>query len=179
MSGRTSRKRRHFETSTDNDEMLVGHVLGHLDGLAKLQSQEKTGNEAFGTALLHLVDALRPYANSPVADLSLLLGKSPPKINSAVSRRKHGKALPTELESLELEIVEQILADAGYTKKQLAELGFRRFGISQSYLTRVPKTDALASIRAALDNERTLDVIEEQASRAGQARSGVALASQD
>ena len=78
--------------------------------------------------------------------------------------------LPFELESLCQEDVERILDDGNYTKKQLAELGYRRFGISMSSLTHLRKEDAVISVRAALRNERTLDVISEMAQRAGRAR---------
>ena len=150
-----------------------------MTGLAKLQSQEKTGNAAFGAGLLHLVDALRPYANSPVAELPAMLRKFPPRRNSKPSHRKPKEALPPDLDSLGLEVVEEILSDENYTKQQLAELGYRRFGISRSHLTRLRKNDALASIRAALANERALDVIEVEASRVGRSRSGVTLARQE
>ncbi len=108
-----------------------------------------------------------------------MLRELPPRRSSKPSHRKPKEALPPDLDSLGLEVVEEILSDENYTKQQLAELGYRRFGISRSHLTRLRKNDALASIRAALANERALDVIEVEASRVGRARSGVTLARQE
>ncbi len=179
MKDSNSKQGRHFLSYTHQDEILVDDIIQQLAGLAKLQSQEKTGNAAFGTGLLHLVDALRPYANSPVAELPAMLRELPPRRSSKPSHRKPKEALPPDLDSLGLEVVEEILSDENYTKQQLAELGYRRFGISRSHLTRLRKNDALASIRAALANERALDVIEVEASRVGRARSGVTLARQE
>ena len=87
----------------------------------------------------------------------------------SVSRRPRAD-LPRDLESLCQEDVERIIDDGSYTKRQLAELGFRRFGISRSSLIHLRKEDAVNSVRAALRNERTLDVISEMAQRAGRAR---------
>ena len=179
MKDSNSKQGRHFLSYTHKDEILVDDIIQQLTGLAKLQSQEKTGNAAFGAGLLHLVDALRPYANSPVAELPAMLRKFPPRRNSKPSHRKPKEALPPDLDSLGLDVVEKILSDENYTKQQLAELGHRRFGISRSHLTRLRKNDALASIRAALANERALDVIEVEASRVGRSRSGVTLARQE
>ena len=176
MMDSNSNQGRRFLSYTHQDEILVGDILQQLTGLARLQSQEKTGNAAFGAGLLHLVDALRPYANSPVSELPAILREPLPKRSSKPSHRKPKEALPTDLGCLELEVVEKIISYASYTKQQLAELGYRRFGISRSHLTRLRKDDALASIRAALANEKALDVIEVEASRVGRARSGMTLA---
>ena len=79
-------------------------------------------------------------------------------------------ALPSNLESLAHEDVEKILDNDDYTRQQISELGFKRFGISKPMLQRLRKEDARQSVRSALDNERTLDVISEMARKAGKAR---------
>ena len=178
MRDSNSKQGRHFLSYIHQDEILVDDILQQLTGLARLQSQEKTGNAEFGAGLLHLVDALRPYADSPVAELPAMLRESPSQRSSKPDHRKPKEALPPNLDSFGLEAVEKILSDGNYTKPQLAELGYRRFGISRSHLTRLRKNDALASIRAALANERALDVIEVEASRVGRAKSGMSLARQ-
>ena len=151
-------------------QVLVDDIVRYLSGLARLHSEEKTGNPKLSRGLRHLVRALRPYANSPTSELVAILsqkvGRSRPKTTS----RKPQAVLPTDLESLGQQEIEEILEDRRYTKQQLAELGFRRFGISRSSLTHIRKEDAVNSVRAALRNERTLDVISEMAQRAGRAR---------
>lgn len=95
--------------------------------------------------------------------------RTPPR--ASPSSRKPKRTLPAELERLTYEEVERILADDGYTKRQIAELGFRRFGIPEKFLFYSRKDDAVMSVRATISNERILDAISRQARKAGAARS--------
>lgn len=85
--------------------------------------------------------------------------------------RKSKRTLPPGLERLSYESVEEILDDDGYTKSQIAELGFRRFGIPKKFMLHSRKYEAVMSVRNAVMNERILDEISEQARKAGMARS--------
>lgn len=87
------------------------------------------------------------------------------------SPRNTRLVLPTDLERLSYDEVEQVLDDERYTKRQIAELGFRRFGIPEKSILRARKDDAVMSVRAAVTNERILDAIAEQARKAGMMRS--------
>ena len=58
-----------------------------------------------------------------------------------------------------------MLNSENYTKTQIMEIGTRRFGISESKLARASKKDALTTVAAALDHERSLEVIARQAGR--------------
>ena len=78
--------------------------------------------------------------------------------------------LPPNLEGLNKKDIEDILSDESYTKVQIAELGSRRFGIPRAMLERLRKEDALMSVRAALENEKSLDVISQVARRSGKTR---------
>ena len=78
--------------------------------------------------------------------------------------------LPENLAALECDEVGRVLGDEKYLKSQIVELGASRFSISRSKLTKLPKPDAIASIRAALDHERSLAAISNQAHIAGQRR---------
>ena len=155
--------------STRN-QLLVGDVLNHLSGLAKLYSDTKTGNMEMGDGVGHVVNALRPYADSPVSELESVIAKRKRSRASKTTPRKPQAELPLELESLERSEVEAILQDDAYTKRQIAELGYRRFGISQSALARRRREDALMSIRAAMEHELSIKVIGEEAERVGKAR---------
>ena len=84
--------------------------------------------------------------------------------------RRITSTLPDDLESLSREEVERILEDDRLTKRQIAELGHTRFGISHSSLLRARKDRAINSILSALRNERTMQVIAEQAHKAGRMR---------
>ena len=159
-----------------NDRLLVADIVHYLTGLARLQAECKTGNIDLSNGLQELSNVLRPYSDYPLAELSnAIKEKSVPAIpTKAIARRvtprKVKSALPSNLESLAHEDVEKILDNDDYTKQQISELGFKRFGISKPMLQRLRKEDARQSVRSALDNERTLDVISEMARKAGKAR---------
>ena len=95
--------------------------------------------------------------------------RTPPK--ALTPSRKTKRTLPAEVERLTYEEVERLLDDDGYTKRQIAELGFRRFGIPEKFLFYSRKDDAVMYVRATISNERILDAISRQARKAGAARS--------
>lgn len=97
--------------------------------------------------------------------------RRPPPPRASTSSRKPKRTLPAEVESLTYEEVERILADDGYTKRQIAELGFRRLGVPEKFLLHSRKGDAVNSVRAAISNRRILEAISRQARKAGAARS--------
>ena len=204
-------RRKPDEETPSGQVLLVGDILKHLSGLARLHREKKVGNVKLSRGLNDLVRALRPYAESPISELSdaiasacdarnvdsastpaLLHSESHLPLNPGLRRNDGGlngkrfhsresaagksvsgrlrSDLPSDLESLCHEDVERILDDGSYTKKELAELGFRRFGISRSSLTHLRKEDALKSIKSALENELILGSISEMAQRAGRAR---------
>ena len=82
-----------------------------------------------------------------------------------------GLELPDQLDTLNWDQVVAILDDERYQKKQLIELGEKRLGIPPSRLLRLKRADAISSIRAALDNERTLAAIGRHARLTGGAPS--------
>ena len=61
------------------------------------------------------------------------------------------------------------------TKNELAELGYQRFGISKSLIKGMNKANAIFNIEAALDNERTLDVISRLAKEAGRKKERIIM----
>ncbi len=159
---------------SDEGQLLVKDVARYLTGLAKLHEEDKTGNPELSVGLRQVAHALRPFASHPVTELSEVIGK---KRKTSVSgskavSRKPKMVMPSELETLSQNDVAKMLGEDGYTKQQIAELGFRRFGISRPMLMRLPKKDAWNSIRAALEHERSLDAIARQARKAGRARAG-------
>ena len=107
------------------------------------------------------------YSASRIAKLSfpptVRRRRTPPK--DSASSRKPKRTLPVEVESLTYEEVERILDDDGYTKRQIAELGFRRFGIPEKSMLHSRKYEAVAAVQDAVANERILDVIYDQASK--------------
>ena len=158
------------------EPLLVSDVARFLSGLAKLHEDENTGNPELSFGLRQVAQALRPYANFPVPELAAAIKNNSALAVRAKSDRKPGEpAFPPELdsglESIGQDEIERILNDDAGTKRQIVELGFRRYGISRSKLERLSLKDARYSVRAALENEKTLEVISQEARKAGKARS--------
>ena len=153
-----------------DNQMLVRDISRYLTRLARLNELEKTGNPDLSEGLRQVVDALRLYATCPVHELASTLKEAKSTNTRRVPLRKIKVNLPPNLESMCKEDIEKILNDDRFTKAQVAELGFQRFGISRSTLERLRKEDALRSVRAALEHEKSLDVISRQARKSGTAR---------
>ena len=158
------------DVDTRENQMLVKDVVQHLSGLAKLYQEEKIGNPALSQGLRQVVKALRPYAACPVQELAGTLKETKLAKGRNTPPRKKKATLPSNLESVCKEDIERILGDENYTKGQVAELGFKRFGVSRSTLERLRKEDAVRSVRIALEHEKSLDVISQQARKSGKDR---------
>lgn len=161
-------------TSATARDVVVGDILRWLLALSDMQGDARTGNAAFANAIRVLADALKPHRSRSVPELiELLASLNAPKVAES-AHRKPPVELPSSLPTLSESAVERVLADSRYLKSQLAELGFQRFGISRSRLCRLTKTAAVDAIRGALDHERSLDAISQQAQMAAKRRSHAA-----
>ncbi len=151
--------------------LSVLDIVGYLIDLAKLNEEEKTGNPELSRGLRHLAKALRRYRDYPLSELTDVLGgKSSQSNRPKRAPVKTKLTLPSDLEDIQISEAERILKNEGYTKQQVVELGFSRFGISRSLLTRLSKEDAVISVQAALEHEKSLDVIAREARRSGVVR---------
>ena len=77
--------------------ILVSDMARYLSGLAKLHRQDKTGNIDLSNGLQELSNALRPYSDYPISDLSDALKMkvvpvSAPKANSREADFPQGQA---------------------------------------------------------------------------------------
>ena len=158
--------------------LLVSDIARYLNDLAGLHGKDKTGNQGLSAGLRLLAQAIHPYAKYPVVELPAALQQEKAAAAGGSKAAPNGSkaAFPPEtaaaLESLSQEEVAQILDDPGSAKQQVAELGFRRFGISRAKLERLSKPAARDAVRSALENEKILDAISEEARKSGQARLG-------
>ena len=150
--------------------LLIGDLAKHLARLAAVEQDERTGNPSLSEGLTLLVDCLRRQKGRPVRELAdLRLEVCGPRVRGV---RKPVVELPDQLDTLNWDQVIAILDNERYQKKQLIELGKTRLGIPSSRLSRLKRADAIASIRAALDNERTLAAIGHHARLTGERRAG-------
>ena len=161
-----------LKLDTHENQLLVRDVVRHMSSLAKLYADKKTGNPKLSEGLRQVADALRPYATYPVHELAPTLkeAKYLALEGHKASAKKKRNPLPPNLDGLNKKDIENILSDESYTKVQIAELGSRRFGISRAMLERLRKEDALMAVRAALENEKSLDAISQVARRSGKTR---------
>ena len=144
--------------------LLIGDLVRYLSQLANLNRIQRTGNIDLSEGLKQLTRALRPYAKRTVPEFVDLLKNE--SYGSQSSSTKEKVSLPLDLESLSQQAIDEILSNGSYTKSQIIEIGTRRFGIPRSKLLRSNKEDVLKTVHAALDHERSLDVISKEASRA-------------
>lgn len=156
-------------------QLLVSDVAKYLTGLAKLQDSDQTGNPALSAGLRAVAQALRPFAHCLAAELPEAIKRQKvPATGSKVVASEIKTEFPPEttaaLESLSLAAVTQILDDPGSAKPLVAELGFRRFGLSRAALKRLSKQAARDAVRSALENERIIEVISREARKSGEAR---------
>lgn len=148
--------------------LLIGDLIRYLSRLAALNKGDRTGNPVLSDSLGQMASALRPHAGLSVAEFADLVRSISDRTGR--SPRKERKALPPNLESLSWSEIEKILDDDEFTKSQIVEVGTARFGIPRSKLMRSSRQDALESIRAALDHEKSLEFISEEARRSGENR---------
>lgn len=150
----------------------VADVAKYLRRSADLHKDEKSGNPAFGEELRRFAKSLGPCARLSLDEFAdTVKTRSPSKRRAVPTKAQPTIELPANLESLSLKEVEKIVNNCDYTKAQLAELGERRFGISRSELLRRGRDGVLNSIHVALENERTLNIIAQEARRVGALRS--------
>jgi len=170
MSDDQPRQNSEHESDTRERPLLIEDLIRYLSRLVALNRDPRTGNVDLSEGLRELVKALRPHSHRAIQELSDILGEGVSRTRKP-SPRDAKATLPPDLRALSEQGVNGILEDRSYTKLQLVELGIQRFGISQSRLLRLTKDEVCESIRAALNHERSLGVISQEARRGGDKRS--------
>ena len=141
-------------------ELAVSDIVKYLRRLARFQEDNVTGNVELSRGLKQLCNALGPFSDRQLIELSdALKAVSDNRQATDSFPAKAVVGLPSDLESLSHKDLESILANERHTKKQLVEVGFKRFGISRSRLDRLRKSEAKDSVRAALEHEKSLEAI--------------------
>ena len=164
MSDSPSHKTLDDERGVHDRILLIGDLIRYFSQLASLNGSQRTGNFELSDGLKQLTKALRPYNRRTIPEFVEFLKDE--ACRSQGSSRTEKASLPPGLESLSQKEIEEILGNEKCTKSQIIEIGTRRFGIPQSKLSRSNKEEVLKSVHAALDHERSLDVISIEASRA-------------
>jgi hypothetical protein len=153
------------------DSLKVTDLVRYLSHLAKLHNVPRIGNPELSKGLQVLSEALKPYSKMLLKELQDALTENPILLKDKGKTPKLMIELPPNLESLNANVVGEILDNQDYTKIQIIDLGVKRFGISHSKLVRLNKKSATESVRAALDHEKSLGVISQEARLGGDSRS--------
>lgn len=170
MSNDKQRSNDQRKPDVREDPLLIKDLAQYLSRLATLMRDPRTGNMDLGDGLRDLARALRRHSKRPIHEISDIL-KDVGSRKRKQSARQPKVVLPSDLTTLSIEEVDDILSNPVYTKPQLIELGTKRFGVSKSKLSRLKKDDVRESVRSALNHQKSLDAISREARRGGQKRS--------
>ena len=151
--------------------LLVEDVVRYLLRLASLEQDPRTGNVELSDGLHELVGVLKRYSQLPITELAAAVTKPGRKKEESNPGKRVKLELPSNLESLSAEGIERILANRGFTKLQLIDLGAQRFGISRSRLLRLGRDQVVDAVQAAVNHEKSIEIISEEARRGGVKRS--------
>ena len=171
MTGANSKLQDEKMHSDVESSLKVRDLIRYFAALASLNVDKSTGNRDLSQALQALSKALKPYADRSVSDLVATLGIDTLPPSRKVSKKSARAIVVPDLETASYEEIERIISDGRITKTQLIEIGFERCGISKSRLLRINRADAIGAIRSALDHERSLGAITQEARRGGIKRS--------
>ncbi len=151
--------------------LFIRDIVKYLSNMVKLNEDPRTGNVELSKGLKQLANSLKPYSKRSLHDIADIVKNQSFLSEIKPSLRKIDTNLPESLDSLKENVVEEILNNSDYQKFQLIELGAQRFGISRSKLERLNKEAVIESIRSALNHERSIEVISQEARRSGEKRS--------
>lgn len=152
-------------------DFLIEDIVRYLSRLSNLNKDSEYGNIELSKGLKKLASALRPHSQMPILKIGDVINKSITSDQTKELPKKPKVELPPYLDSLSDEKIDEIINESDFTKDQLIELGYRRFGIPKAKLMRSNKDSVIESVRAAFDHEKSLGVISQEARRGGEERS--------
>ena len=159
----SKRSHSHQDSSLHEESLLIDDLVRYFSQLASMNGEYRTGNQELSVGLRQFAKALRPHADLTVSEFVDQIKKISNR--NQASPKEQRATLPPDIESVSQQEIEDMLGSDRYTKTQMIEVGIRRFGIPRSKLERSNKKDVLNSIFAALNHEKSLDVISKEASR--------------
>ncbi len=147
----------------DGNRPLTAAELGrYLKRLSSIQKDAQTGNRALSESLQELG--------------AFLIASKAETVKQALTttERKSDLELPVDPQQLDQDItiseIISLLERDNATKVDLVRLGENRFGIPESKLKKLSRESLIKTIRAALDHERSIKILSDEASKDGQKR---------
>lgn len=148
-----------------DDELTAGEAGDLVLRLAQLLAGHPVGSERAANSLRKLAHALR---RSPSQTIDEFLASRSTKGKNVRGPRR-STLVTLDLARLSLEEIDELL-EGDLTTKDLLMIGEQRFGIAQSKLMRLSRDRVIESLRAAMNNEQSLDVIARSARQEGHRR---------
>lgn len=150
-------------TSFGEKKPLTAIAVGrYLKKLSLLNSDVQTGNPALGEALQQIANILVNSNERTVLDAL--------SSNKKATLESDEFKYSTEIRDFSFEKINSIIEKETVTKKELTVLGSERFGISESRLNKLPRDGVIKAIKAALEHERSIKILSDEAKREGQSR---------
>ena len=152
-------------------------VARFLRRLSTIYSHPDTGNPALSAALVQVAQDLRRTQHPlPVKKRQSTTSKSLKVNRGKADKRRDSKSSSKLVEAKDFRdlpphAIERLIETNFDNKQTLVQLGTQRFSIPKWKLTKLKLADLREAVKAALRNERSLNIISEQARRGGASRS--------
>lgn len=151
-------------------KLSASDMADFLRQLAIMFEKPPAANAALRDALDKLGRLLRTYSDCDLDELVAGLEYAPRRRKD--KRSGHPSAIANvDLATLDLNALKGLLRNPNLTRADLIRIASERFGIPKWRLARQKRDAAVEAVEAALANVEALDIISEEARRAGSRRS--------
>lgn len=145
-----------------HQQLTAADVGRYLKRLSTIHKDTQTGNRALSDALQE-ISAFLISSNAKTVENALIWPKQQVEMGFSAEPKFN-------VQDISLEEVSRFLDREAVTRADLANLGVKRFGIPESKINKMSKESAIKTIRAALEHEKSIEILSDEARKGGQAR---------
>jgi len=160
------------DISNDNREMssrklYIQELVVLLREFSKILSLANATNPELAQAVAKLANMLSKYKDKPVDEIlgNIIIQK--PRHPTGYILKTSKTISESEARDFTLEHIERLLDSERLSKSDLISIAAGRFGISKGDLTKTKKDYVIDTLRTAISNLRTIEIIGKQASHTG------------
>lgn len=160
------------DISNDNREMssrklYIQELVVLLREFSKILSLANATNPELAQAVAKLANTLSKYKDKPVDEIlgNIIIQK--PRHPTGYILKTSKTISESEARDFTLEHIERLLDSERLSKSDLISIAAGRFGISKADLTKTKKDYVIDTLRTAISNLRTIEIIGKQASHTG------------
>ena len=153
------------DISNDNREMSSRKL--YMKELVVLLSLANARNPELAQAVAKLANTLSKYKDKPVDEIlgNIIIQK--PRHPTGYILKTSKTISESEARDFTLEHIERLLDSEKLSKSDLISIAAGRFGISKADLAKTKKDYVIDTLRTAISNLRTIEIIGKQASHTG------------